>query len=132
MRVGGYTLTYRGLSDTVDSNGIETVRSDFTLSQGGHAIDELHPGQRIYPGFSTQPASSISITQHGVNDLYVFLAAFDSSTATIRAFINPLVSAVWLGGLIVLAGGILCWWPERRRVPARLAERRLERVEVPV
>jgi cytochrome c-type biogenesis protein CcmF len=23
---------------------------------------------------------------------------------------------IWYGGLLMLLGGILCWWPDRRRV----------------
>ncbi|TMF51901.1 MAG: hypothetical protein E6I32_01755, partial [Chloroflexi bacterium] len=56
------------------------------------------------------------ITTHNLTDLYVFLADWNGpSQATIRVFVNPLVPLVWLGGLLMLLGGITCWWPERRR-----------------
>ena len=81
----------------------------------------MAPGERIFPGFESQPASIVSITTLRLQDVYVFLAGYDGSTsATIRVFINPLVSLVWSGGILMLLGGALCWWPERRRV-ARLA-----------
>jgi len=41
------------------------------------------------------------------------------------------VPLVWSGGVLMLLGGIFCWWPERRRV-ARVAERQATRVEVAV
>jgi cytochrome c-type biogenesis protein CcmF len=136
LPIAGYSLTYRGISDTFDSGGVEVIRTHFTLSQGGRVVGEIYPGQRLFPGFTDQPASIVSITTRGVNDLYVFLAGYDGTTsATVRTFLNPLVSWVWLGGLIMLAGGILCWWPERRRM-AMLTEAREKhqaaRVEVTV
>jgi cytochrome c-type biogenesis protein CcmF len=120
LTVSGYTVTYRGITDTV-KDGVETVQTYFTLSQSGVAPQTIAPGERIYPGFENQPASIVSITTRQLKDVYVFLAGYDgSNTATIRIFVNPLVSLVWSGGLLMLVGGILCWWPERRRA-ARLA-----------
>ncbi|HEU0028960.1 MAG TPA: heme lyase CcmF/NrfE family subunit [Ktedonobacterales bacterium] len=119
LTVSGYTVTYRGITDTM-KDGIETVQTYFTLSQGGATPETIAPGERIYPGFENQPASIVSITTHQLKDVYVFLAGYDgSNTATIRVFVNPLVSLVWSGGLLMLVGGILCWWPERRRAARR-------------
>ena len=41
-----------------------------------------------------------------------------AAQATIRIFVNPLVSLVWYGGVLMLIGGVICWWPERRRTLA--------------
>jgi cytochrome c-type biogenesis protein CcmF len=120
LSVSGYSLTYRGITDTT-KDGIETVQTYFTLSQGSTIIETVAPGERVFPGFESQPASIVSITTLRLQDVYVFLSGYDGSTsATIRVFINPLVSLVWSGGLLMLLGGVLCWWPERRRM-ARLA-----------
>src|SRR6266536_2733764 len=63
---------------------------------------------------SIQDASSI--TTFGLTDVYVFLADWNgASEATIRVFINPLTPLVWYGGAVMLLGGIVCWWPERRK-----------------
>lgn len=121
LTVSGYTITYRGITDTA-ANNIETITTHFTLSRGGQTLAEIYPGQRIFPGFTNEPTSKISITTHNLTDVYVFLSSFDQTkTASIRVFINPLVSLVWSGGVLMLIGGLFCWWPERRRV-APLAE----------
>ncbi len=76
----------------------------------------IYPGRQFYANFGNQPASIISITTYGLTDLYVFLAEWTGpAEATIRVFVNPLVPLVWLGGLVMVLGGIICWWPERRR-----------------
>jgi cytochrome c-type biogenesis protein CcmF len=122
LTVSGYTLTYRGITDTTTKDGIETVQTYFDVSQNGHVIEQAAPGERMFPGFANQPASIVAISTNQLKDLYVFLAGYDGSTsATIRMFVNPLVSLVWSGGLLMVVGGIFCWWPERRRGAARLA-----------
>ena len=120
--VSGYTVTYRGVSDTTRS-GIETIQAHLTVSQGSGKLGDIFPGQRIFPGFESQPTSIVSITTYHLKDVYVFLAGVDSGSVTIRVFINPLVTLIWLGGLAMLFGGVVCWWPERRKL-AELREKR--------
>ena len=123
LTVSGYSLTYLGITD-VTTDGVEVIQTHFNVSQNGHVIEQVAPGERIFPGFENEPASIVAISTHQLKDLYVFLAGYNGSqTATIRVFINPLVSLVWSGGLLMVVGGVLCWWPERRRaarlVPAK-------------
>ena len=134
LAVGGYAVTYVGISDTV-SHGIENITAHFVVSQNGHKLDDIYPGQRIFPGFENQPTSKISITTYALRDIYVFLAAYDGTGATsttIRVFVNPLVSLVWLGGMLMLLGGVFCWWPERQRVSRLIESAKAEPVEVAV
>ncbi|MFI5271629.1 MAG: heme lyase CcmF/NrfE family subunit, partial [Ktedonobacterales bacterium] len=120
--IGGYTITYRGISGQ-DDNGVTVISTRFTVAQGGQPAAVITPGERIFPGFETQPTSVVSITTHGLTDLYVFLSGYEGTNqASIKVFINPLVPLVWFGGLLMLLGGITCWWPERRRAVGRVAE----------
>jgi cytochrome c-type biogenesis protein CcmF len=119
--VAGYTLTYAGI-DGATSNGVQIISTHFTLRDGTAQLGVVSPGERIYSGFESQPTSVISITTHGLTDLYVFLSSYHGTNhATLKVFVNPLVPLVWFGGLLMLLGGITCWWPARRR-PSRLVE----------
>ncbi len=130
VRLAGYTLTFQGTTATTQQS-VEVVRARFAVSQGASAVATIFPGQRIFPGFENQPASIVSITTVGLNDLYVFLAGYDGAdSATIQVFMNPLVPLVWSGGVLMLLGGIACWWPERRRTGALLEARQPAPVEV--
>jgi len=44
----------------------------------------------------------------------------EGAPATFRVIVNPLVTWIWIGGLIALAGALIALWPARRarRVPA--------------
>ncbi len=139
VAVAGYTLTYAGISDRVDGSGIEAVKAHFVVRSGGAKLADIYPGQQVFPGFPDQPTSLTSISTFGFTDLYVFLGAYDGTqSASIRVFVNPLVPFVWMGGILMILGGIACWWPERRRArrlvdtaPSR-SEASRERVEVGV
>src|SRR5262249_31605717 len=128
----GYTITFQGTTATSQQT-VEVIRAHFLVSAGGHKVADIAPGQRVFPGFENQPASIVSITTLGLNELYVFLAGFDgANTATIQAFWNPLVPLVWSGGIVMLLGGIVCWWPERRRTGVLREARQPAPVEVAI
>ena len=115
MNVAGYTLSYFGNYEETYP-GTDTVKSILQIWSDGQLKGYIYPGRVFYRNFDNQPASLISISTFGLTDVYVFLADWNgSSQATIRVFINPLTSLVWYGGLLMLLGGIVCWWPERRR-----------------
>jgi cytochrome c-type biogenesis protein CcmF len=114
--VDGYSVTYRGISGSVQDS-VQVIHTHFTVSQTGRPVAEIYPGERIFPGFEDQPTSIVSITTFGLTDFYVFLSGYEgSSSAQLKVFINPLVPLVWLGGILMLLGGIVCWWPSARPV----------------
>lgn len=115
MNVAGYKLVYLGNAD-ITYPDVEIVTAEVQVWHAGQLQEYIYPGRQFFPHFGNQPASLISITTFGLTDLYVFLANWNGpSEATIRVFVNPLVPLVWLGGIVMLLGGITCWWPERRK-----------------
>jgi cytochrome c-type biogenesis protein CcmF len=129
--VGRYTVTFLGASDTTRGD-VETVTAHLRVAQPGGTVTDIYPGRSIYAAFQNQPTSAISITTHGAEDLYVFLADWNGTEqVTLRFFVNPLVLFIWLGGLLMVLGGAICWWPERARAPTLVAAP-AERIEVAV
>ena len=47
------------------------------------------------------------------DDLYVILAGWEGTgqTATFKAYINPLVNWLWIGGFVFILGTIVAAWP---------------------
>ena len=116
MNVAGYRLTFLGNIDDKEQDR-EIIASQLQIWRDGQLQGYIYPGRTFYRNFSDQPASQISITTFGLTDLYVFLDDWTGAgQATIRVFINPLVPLVWFGGLVMLLGGVICWWPARTRL----------------
>lgn len=112
----GNRLVYFGNLDDKQSDK-EIITSQLQIWRDGHLQQYIYPGRTFYHSFQNQPASQISITSSGLNDFYVVLENFSGpGEATIHIYVNPLTSLVWYGGLLMLLGGIVCWWPERRKV----------------
>jgi cytochrome c-type biogenesis protein CcmF len=112
---GNYRLRYYGNLERTDPDK-STVISQLQIWHDGQLQGYIYPGRTVYNSFSSQPASQISISTIGLTDVYVFLSDWtNASQATIRIFINPLVSLVWYGGVLMILGGCVCWWPIRRR-----------------
>jgi len=118
LNIAGYQLTYLG-NIGYAMPGVDTVTAQLQIWQDGRLLRYIYPGRQFYQNFDNQPVSLISISTFGLTDVYVFLADWQgASSATIRVFINPLTPLVWPGGLLMLVGGIICWWPEPRRRPS--------------
>jgi cytochrome c-type biogenesis protein CcmF len=117
--IAGYQFVYLGnIDDSYPEK--EVVFSQLQIWQNGTLLRYIYPGRQIYRNFSDQPASMISITTYGLTDVYVFLEDWQGAAqATIHIYINPLTVLVWYGGVFLLFGGVVCWWPERAPVPAR-------------
>ncbi|HLJ35175.1 MAG TPA: cytochrome c-type biogenesis CcmF C-terminal domain-containing protein, partial [Ktedonobacteraceae bacterium] len=115
MNIGGYQLTFLG-NFYENGPGTQTVNAIVQVWHDGQLQGYIYPGRTYYQNFANQPASHISIQTFGLTDLYVYLNDWSGTTqVTLNVFVNPLVPLVWLGGIIMLFGGIVCWWPERRK-----------------
>jgi len=110
-QLAGYRLTYLGNIDTKEPDK-ETIIAQIQIWRNGQLQGYIYPGRIIYRNYNNQPASLISITTFGVTDLYVYLENWNGlSQADIRVFVNPLVPFVWYGALLMIIGGVFCWWP---------------------
>ena len=115
MGIGGYSFIFLGNIDVKDTDK-ETVSSQVQIWRDGHLLQYIYPGRITYTNYPTQPTSAIMIQTYQGTDVYVYLADWQgASEAKLSVFITPLVSWVWGGGVLMILGGILCWWPDRRR-----------------
>ena len=117
----GYSLEYRGLR-TIQQPQRVVREATVTVAKGGRALGSLTPSLNEYPA-STDPIGSPSIHYGVLRDLYSSLVGFDATggEATFRFFLNPGVFWLWVGGAIVVLGGLLAAWPARRRRTAAAA-----------
>jgi cytochrome c-type biogenesis protein CcmF len=113
LQVGNYMLRCESLT-TGDTPNYEYTRAMITVTKNGEAFTSMHPEKRFYKA-SQQPTSHVAIHPTLSEDLYVVLAGIDPDTGKgiIQVFVNPLVSWVWLGGLVTLLGTLLSMVPSR-------------------
>ncbi|HET9919563.1 MAG TPA: cytochrome c-type biogenesis CcmF C-terminal domain-containing protein, partial [Ktedonobacteraceae bacterium] len=115
MTVDGYQFTYLGNID-VKNPGTETITAQLQVWHNGQLQGYLYPGRTFYAHFGNQPASLIPIPNYNLTDFYVLLNDWQGAAqADIHIFVNPLTPLVWYGGILMILGGITCWWPDRRK-----------------
>lgn len=100
--VAGYTLTYEGSAARQFADHTDVAASMKLGSQ------TLEPSRAIYAGLGGQALTHVAITTTPLADVYVVLTGVgDDGSASFRIFINPLVSWIWVGGLVLILGVVL-------------------------
>ncbi|HKW78052.1 MAG TPA: heme lyase CcmF/NrfE family subunit, partial [Candidatus Limnocylindria bacterium] len=120
VAVGPYDVQLLALRDVQEPQR-DLVVADVAVSGNG-AHEHLHPALVFYPN-ATQAVGSPGISAGPRDDVYTIVAAYDTrarSWATIRVLVIPLVSWLWLGGLIVGIGAVIAAWPAPRAATRRV------------
>jgi cytochrome c-type biogenesis protein CcmF len=124
MELGGFAITYQGLSNRLGADDLAIVEANLTLSRDGRVLRTLVPRREIYQRSGqtmTIPATRSTATE----DFYVILAGWDDAgqLATFKTYLNPLINWLWFGGLVFAIGTIVAVWPdaeaERRAIGRR-------------
>ncbi|PON19197.1 cytochrome C biogenesis protein [Candidatus Entotheonella serta] len=111
--VGNFTLQYVRLEPLVLPT-YEAFIATVRVFQGDKLLSTMQPEKRVYFA-QNQPTTEVALRPRLTEDLYVILAGFEPSRiATFKVFVNPLVTWLWLGGLVMVIGTIIAIWPERR------------------
>jgi cytochrome c-type biogenesis protein CcmF len=125
--IGDYQLRFVGLTE-VDDAHLATTRAELEVTRGGAVVGWLRPEKRFYkrPG---QPTTEVAIRKTLRDDLYVVLGALDpeSGLATFQTFLNPLVSWLWIGGIVMVLGTAVVMTPTPAERHARAAAKAPER-----
>jgi cytochrome c-type biogenesis protein CcmF len=125
-----YTLTHLGVSQYEYLNRFVS-QATVEVEQDGVPIGRLSSEKRQHLNslreFEFQPSTEVGIRYTWQEDLYIVYAGSVEGTeeAVYRFTINPLVVWVWIGGVVLIFGGIITMWPggygptkERRPVQA--------------
>ncbi len=112
ISLGRYTLTYNGLSEQALPDR-RIVSANLDLLEDERPIGQIEPGRSFRRNFERQPTSTIVIRSDLREDLYVVLASWDAAgNASFFMYVNPLVMWLWIGGVVLLVGGLVIIWPE--------------------
>jgi cytochrome c-type biogenesis protein CcmF len=103
----------------------EATRAQFTVSVEGKPVAVLYPEKRAYPVAETTTTQA-AIRMLGLADLYGVIGEPDGKGGwAVRFYYEPLVPLIWIGCLIMAAGGLVSLSDRRYRVgaPQRAAAR---------
>jgi cytochrome c-type biogenesis protein CcmF len=118
MSVGPYTLECVGFTEDSNAN----YNSDYALLdvyRNGKKQFQMAPEKRVYLA-SQQPQTMVAIHSVPSWDLYVVFEGINPDTGQpiIKAFLNPLVSWIWAGVVLIVLGTFVALVPSLKPVTA--------------
>jgi cytochrome c-type biogenesis protein CcmF len=113
---GSYQLKLLSVTSAPTAN-YDMSRAVLEVSKNGQVIDQLDPEVRFYKA-SQQQSTTVGIRRRLNEDLYVVFSGVqpDQSKAIFQFYLNPLVSWIWIGYYVLLAGTIICLIPSKVRL----------------
>lgn len=116
--VGSYSVTFDGIRNGAGANYSEQAAT-MTVRKGGTVRFIVEPSRRFYMT-RQMPTTEAGIRTHGLSQFYVTLGGEgrESGSLVVRMWDKPLVTLIWLGALVMMAGGALSLSDRRLRVGA--------------
>jgi len=122
--VGAYTMTYSGTrmcpgspacSDLENADTTKRmIFADMQVMKGNKALGRLSPAKFIYHRMPGSPTTEVGLMRGLLSDLYVVVGGAnpDTKRAEFQIHVNPLVSWIWVGVLVLILGTSVSIWPE--------------------
>ena len=131
FKIRGYDITYEKLV-AVEATSVKTrVIAQLQVERNGSHYWTARPEKEFYKG-QNQPVSEVDVLSTWKEDLYMILADFrEDESATIKVYVNPMVSWMWTGGWIIAFGTMISMWPDRLEQRRRLERFRREEALFP-
>jgi cytochrome c-type biogenesis protein CcmF len=113
MRIGTYNLKVLKLEQGENEN-YQWHRASIEVTKNGSYLTTLEPEKRFYLA-SREGISEVGLRQRPNEDLYLNFAGMsdDNQRAVIQAYVFPLVSWIWIGGLVLIGGTLICLVPSK-------------------
>ena len=113
LAIGRYELVFDGLATTQTADK-QVASATFTLEESGKILGTIRPVKEYYPA-NDQTWTHVALHSTLAGDVYVTLLDYagDGSSVSIQAQVNPLVNWLWIGGAIMVLGGLIALWPRR-------------------
>jgi len=106
LEIGDYSLTLREIVTEPQANAMHTA-AVLSVAKDGREVGIQKPARAMYMKMQ-QPMTEVALHVTPAEDLYMILAGLnEDGSASIQAYINPLVSLVWAGGVLMLLGSLV-------------------------
>jgi cytochrome c-type biogenesis protein CcmF len=116
-KVAGYDFRFLGVKEGRGANYTSQFGS-FAVTRGGNPVATLVAEKRFYP-VQRRQTTEAAIHTTWLSDLYAVIGDANKSGGwSVRLYHNPLVPWIWIGALVMFAGGTISLTDRRHRVGA--------------
>jgi cytochrome c-type biogenesis protein CcmF len=118
--VAGYDMRLEKVVDIKGPN-YKAVRATISVSRNGQPVSTMTPERRVF-NVSGQPMTEVALDRGIFRDLYVALGDPVSATAwSVRLHHKPFVNWIWIGCVLMAAGGAMAVADRRYRRQTKTA-----------
>jgi cytochrome c-type biogenesis protein CcmF len=112
VTVNRYMLKYEGI-ERYSTARKEVMAATLSVYEGGKFAGKIAARKEFYSSFG-HPVARIALKSNFIEDLYIIFSRWHKDgSAAFKILVNPLVSFIWLGGVILVIGTLLAFWPGR-------------------
>ncbi|HLY16287.1 MAG TPA: heme lyase CcmF/NrfE family subunit [Bryobacteraceae bacterium] len=113
LNLSHYQLKIADLKEGENDN-YQWHRASVLVYRGIDLLGTLEPEKRFYKA-SRQGTSEVGVRPRLNEDLYLNFGGMsdDGQRAVIQAYVFPLVSWIWIGGLVLIGGTLVCLVPSK-------------------
>jgi cytochrome c-type biogenesis protein CcmF len=114
--VGRYTLTFADLDSQISSTRMSLTATLDVARTGGRDAGTIVTERYLHTN-QEQPRTHVGVRSLVREDIYVILGEvdIDAQRATFSVLLHPGVLWLWLGGGLLLLGGVVAAWPYATR-----------------
>ncbi|MGH7901253.1 MAG: heme lyase CcmF/NrfE family subunit, partial [Thermodesulfobacteriota bacterium] len=117
MSIGDYNMRFDELKQYT-TQAKQVTAAGITIFKGERRVGSMVPQKNIYNyegNREINQETEVAILSSFTDDLYIILTDFEGSKASFRVIINPMVSWIWAGGIVLLMGATIIMWPATRQ-----------------
>lgn len=115
--LGAYQITLQDVHEEPGPN-YQSTKATMVVARNGAEIAVLYPEKRVYP-VQAMPTTEAAIHNGVLRDIYLVIGdPQDGGGYAVRAYIKPFADWLWIGALMMAAGGMLSLSDRRWRIAA--------------
>jgi cytochrome c-type biogenesis protein CcmF len=121
LEKGLYRIQYVGFRREVDNTKM-MLFADVDVFVNGKLAGRMSPARYVYKKMSDSPTTEVAQMHRVRDDLYLVVGNIDpdTKTASFQIHVNPLVSWIWFGCIVLILGSIICMWPQLEPAESRV------------
>ena len=105
FQIKNTNILFNNIEETNELN-YQALRANFVIKKNGNLIGEVKAGKNYYP-VSKIITSEAGILHEWFRDVYFILGDQKNNEFFIKVFVNPFVSFIWLGVVIMVYSGLV-------------------------
>ena len=105
VNVKNYILKLENIK-VVEEKNYQSLKASFSLKKNDEIIDYILPAKNYYP-VSKMITTEAGIYHDLLKDIYITLGNEENGIWSIKVYLNPLVSFIWIGVFIMVFSGFI-------------------------